>query len=264
MKRRNFLPIFPVGILAAIVLWVFIAYFVVPQLIELIFTGGAPALSNYLLRGKNVHSLEDYLNYWTRISGNVLLVLSMAALIIAQMVYSNRRRRDHKDTSAAPMAVVHLGKTRRGIIHGMIAFIIAGSLVDIITAAEHWPFSPYPMYSVVKRNRTVTDLRLVGITKDPVPREFPLIVSEYLQPFDRSRLGASFPTMLRRPDREKLLRVALEDCLRRYEVHRLASRHNGPPLQGLRLYEMSWKLDPRAGNLDHPERKDLLFEVTGL
>jgi hypothetical protein len=54
----------------------------------------------------------------------------------------------------------------------------------------------------------------------------------------------------------------LQDCLKRYEALRSAGRHHGPPLQGMRLYRVDWKLDPWARNLDSPDQKKLLFEIS--
>ena len=54
---------------------------------------------------------------------------------------------------------------------------------------------------------------------------------------------------------------ALLDTLTRYEQLRLAGRHNGPPLQGLRLYKLGWRRDNRAENVDRPDRQELVAEV---
>jgi hypothetical protein len=79
----------------------------------------------------------------------------------------------------------------------------------------------------------------------------------YLQPFDLSRL----PPALKQAAQENTLDEAMIDCLTRYEALRRAGRHDGPPLVAMRLYMVTWKLDPSLSNIDRPDRKDLLTEV---
>src|SRR3954466_14849528 len=76
---------------------------------------------------------------------------------------------------------------RRCVVYAALAVICAGSLVDLATDSEHWPFSPYSMYSDVKREPyELRQLRLFGV---PVRGdEFALQEVEYIQPFDPVRL----------------------------------------------------------------------------
>jgi hypothetical protein len=151
-------------------------------------------------------------------------------------------------------------RPRVPLVYGVIALITVGSLFDSVTGREHWPFSPYSMYATVARERSLTVLRLYGVTKEVPAREMPLVSYRYIQPFDAARLQNALETIRvlrgRRP-----LKVALSDCLRRYERLRRAGRHDGPPLQGIRLYRVYWKLDPWARNVDCPNRKELILEA---
>ena len=52
----------------------------------------------------------------------------------------------------------------------------------------------------------------------------------------------------------------LGDYLRRYEQLRLAGRHDGPRLKGLRLYEWYWTMDRDASNAKSPDKQTLLYE----
>jgi len=149
---------------------------------------------------------------------------------------------------------------RQILIHLLIAGVIAGSLYDIVTSQEHWPFSDYPMFSTIHRKSTLDNwYRVFGVTPDGQERAI-LRYSE-LWPLDQSRL----PLGIRRIDQsagsETRVRAALEDILRRYEARRAAGRHRGPPLKAIRLYSVSWDLEPDAANIDRPRSKRLIAEV---
>jgi hypothetical protein len=151
-----------------------------------------------------------------------------------------------------------MSPARRTLINTIIVGLLAGSAYDTVTDQEHWPFSQYPMFSGVWRSSTFTWLRLFGVTADG--REFPLDQNRYVSPFDQSRL----PKALKRivdEDGDAGVRVALSDCLARYEALRLDRRHDGPPLAAVRLYELEWKIDPDAANVDRPDRRSFIAEV---
>ena len=158
-------------------------------------------------------------------------------------------------------ASLTLGKQRLWLIYTVIALITVGSLFDIVTRTEHWPFSPYDLYSGVLRQHSLTLLRLYGVTEGEAPEEMALFAFRYIQPFDNARLRFALMGMYHDANREKLLSEALQDRLIQYEELRLADRHDSPPLQGIRLYRLYWKLDPWARNADLPDRKDLIFEI---
>jgi hypothetical protein len=143
----------------------------------------------------------------------------------------------------------------------MIAAVIGGHLLAILSGRECWPFSNYPMYSGRARDYTLSMLRLFGVADEEAPREVPLLTGEYLWPFDSSRLRAVLGRLDSEADREARLGGALSDVLRRYEARRVESRHDGPPLRGIRLYRLSWRLDAWARNRDRPDPRALLFEL---
>ena len=154
-----------------------------------------------------------------------------------------------------------LGGARYRLINTFIFVLIAGSLFDIVTRKEHWPFSPYDLYSGVSQDYSLTLLRLYGVLEAEPSREIPLYAYRYIQPFDNARLRFALEDMNRSTGRDQALTRALEDCLKRYDALRASGRHDGPPLRGMRLYRVDWKLDPWARNLDLPDRKTLLFEI---
>ena len=163
---------------------------------------------------------------------------------------------------AREASVGRLSKQRVWLVYAVVSVITGGSLFDIVTDTEHWPFSQYAMYSWVNRDYSLTLTRLFGVIKSDPPREIPLTTFQYLQPFNSYRLRRALNWMLQSANREQLLGDALRDVLRRYEERRLAGQHDGPALQGVKLYRLYWKLDPWARNIDRPDGKNLIFAVT--
>jgi hypothetical protein len=148
---------------------------------------------------------------------------------------------------------------RRVVINLVLVTMIAGSIYDIAADREHWPFSQYPMFSGVWRSPTFTWLRLFGVTADG--REVSLDDNAYIAPFDQSRLPKALKRMLEERDASARVRMALADCLRRYEELRHGGRHSGPPLIAMRLYELEWTIDRQAANVDRPDRRRFIAEV---
>lgn len=149
--------------------------------------------------------------------------------------------------------------TRRIFLNLVFLAFIAGSTYDLVTDQEHWPFSQYPMFSDVWRTPTFSWLRLFGVTADG--EEFPLDANAYVKPFDQSRLPKALRRMRDEPDADRRLRIAIADCLARYEVLREEGVHDGPRLAAMRLYELEWTIDPRAANVDSPDRQTFIAEV---
>jgi hypothetical protein len=157
-----------------------------------------------------------------------------------------------------------MGSLRYCLVNVLIAVIVVGSLFDLVSRKEHWPFSPYEMYSGIVRNRSLTLLRLYGVLQGKPGEEIPLFEFQFIQPFDNSRLRFALARLDRDENREQLLPEALRDLLSRYAALGFAARHSGPPLEGLRLYRVYWKLDPSALNVNLPDKKELLSEVSNL
>jgi hypothetical protein len=145
------------------------------------------------------------------------------------------------------------------LINLVLLMAIGGSIYDIAADREDWPFSQYPMFSGVWRSPTFTWLRLFGVTADG--REISLDENRYVDPFDQSRLPKAIKRMLDEPDASERVRLALSDCLKRYERLRRDARHDGPALIAMRLYELEWTIDREAANVDRPDRRRFLAEV---
>jgi hypothetical protein len=150
-------------------------------------------------------------------------------------------------------------RARRVLINLVLVAAIGGSIYDIALDREHWPFSQYPMFSGVWKSPTFTWLRLFGVTADG--REIALDDNAYVAPFDQSRLPKALKRMLEEREASAHVRMALGDCLRRYEELRRDARHAGPPLVAMRLYELEWTIDRQAANVDRPDRRRFIAEV---
>src|SRR5438445_13398218 len=87
-------------------------------------------------------------------------------------------------------------RPRLWLVHAVMVVIVGGSFFDIVTGREHWPFSPYPMYASIIRVRTLTGLRLCGVTGG-VPAEVPLTAYPYLQPFQPAKLELALSRLYR-------------------------------------------------------------------
>ncbi len=160
---------------------------------------------------------------------------------------------------------------RLALVHLGLFVILAGSLFDIVTGREHWPFSPYPMFSSIEMEPVEEKVRLYGVPLAESNRgdaaastEFPLLDAAALQPFDQARLNIGLRKLQRRAGGDggdADLRVAMSEVLSRYEALRQAGQHDGPPLRAVRLYELSWTLDPLARNVAAPDARVLVLEV---
>lgn len=157
---------------------------------------------------------------------------------------------------------------RRLVAYAAIVAVVGGHLYDLAMDWEHWPFSPYPMYSHRMGNE-LTVYRLMGVVAGgsgggaagEAEAEIPLITRRYLWPLDSMSTAGALRRMHREPDREALLGEAMGDCLARYEARRAAGKHDGPPLSAIRLYRMTWEMDPWARNRDRPDRRELIYEA---
>jgi hypothetical protein len=151
--------------------------------------------------------------------------------------------------------------TRRAkwMVYGLVAVVVLNSLYDIVFDTEHWPFSNYEMFSTIRRGgSTLTRVGVYAVPSDTALGEFPLLAAEQIHPFDQSRLAIAIGKLESSPRR---LDQALGDLLGRYEARRQAGQHDGPRLRAVKLYEVTWTLDPWARNVEAPDQKRLLYQV---
>lgn len=153
-----------------------------------------------------------------------------------------------------------MARWQRWAVGAVVATIVGGHLVDIASGVEHWPFSPYPMYSRAQSDWASVMPEIVGVRPDG--SEFAMKRPELLAPFDQARLLGAFSRMGMRPNGAALVRTALLDCLARYERRRRDGAHDGPALRALRLYHGRYVLDVAASTAGSPASRTLVMEVT--
>jgi hypothetical protein len=152
-----------------------------------------------------------------------------------------------------------MSRSRFLIAHLLIAGVVGGSVYDIVMRTEHWPFSNYPMFSELYRTNVLRWPRLYGVTPDG--REVPIVSYQQLWPLDQSRLPIGLRAIYSEPGSGARVREALLDVLRRYEERRVAGKHSGPELIGVRLYVVSWDVQPFARNLTAPMERRLVADA---
>ena len=154
-----------------------------------------------------------------------------------------------------------LSLRRWRLAHGTIGIIVGASLLCVATDREYWPFSQYEMFSELVATHPYAEVVLVGLGRDD-GREFSLRPHKYIKPFDWSRQRVALERLMKRPDHGPAVARALADIARRYELRR--SRHHGPALQAVRLYQLEWDhANPREAasvNSEHVDRRVLLAE----
>ena len=171
---------------------------------------------------------------------------------------------------------------RRRVVAAALGLFVVLSAAHAVTGREHWPFSPYAMYSTPKADDRSDKLIVVAVDTDG--RERWLLRAAELAPLNRARIGAALrraeaadrrraaaaggaalppgvgdppaaePTPAAPPGSR--LHAAFADV-----ASVLAPRH--PQAQSFRLYHAVWELRPDAANLRNPERWLRLAEVPG-
>ena len=145
------------------------------------------------------------------------------------------------------MEPVGLSPGRRRLVFGLAALVVSGTAVEVVTdppyRREHWPFSPYQMYSRIPGD-SWSALRIFGVTSQGPGHEVPLLADAYLQPMELVNLATSLDRLDRRADRDRVLAAALRDCLARYESLRRSGSHDGPSLTAVRLDRLKWRIVP--------------------
>ncbi len=115
------------------------------------------------------------------------------------------------------------------------------------------------MYSMMPQSEVVLR-RLYGVEAGGSGREIPLWEKDFVHPFDNSRLWFSWNRLDASRERQRLMPIALRDCLERYEARRAQGLHAGPPLEAVRLYRLRWMPPSRDAAGVAPSR-ELLWEV---
>jgi hypothetical protein len=154
---------------------------------------------------------------------------------------------------------------RRNFVTRLTVLFVVAQLLAIAAKIEQWPLSYYPMFS----KRQASELRwnvFYGVTAGG--EELKLQDSTYWSPFSAVKLSYALARARVRDEKQSregtakppALPLAVEQALGIYERRRASAKHKGPPLVGLRLYEVTWRVDPALKNLDQPEQRKLLVD----
>jgi hypothetical protein len=151
---------------------------------------------------------------------------------------------------------------RRALITACILFLVVGHLYEIVRRHEHWPFSPYPMFSHRNTKDPVSRLAVYGVPAgEGEPFEF---TDAHTGVYKRFRFDVALQSMLGTggkavKNRERMSRV-FDEYFAYYEKLRDLGYHDGPRLAAIRLYRLEWDFDPWAANRFEAPRTLLLLE----
>jgi hypothetical protein len=145
------------------------------------------------------------------------------------------------------------------LVYVLAAVIVLGHLYEIVQQDEHWPFSPYPMYSALRRTKNLLDVQVVGVAAPDGTsgeREISFAGTGYLAPLPDVylRTAAQQAVVAARKGDSKTRDAIATDVLKFYETRRSAKLHAGPPLVAVRIYELRWVVDANASNAKSPQR----------
>ena len=140
---------------------------------------------------------------------------------------------------------------RRLVSLAAILFVLCCGF-EIATGRDHWPFSPYPMFSHVEEPRSTVRYRAWGVLAadasgpaaggaswpGPEAGVVELADPDWIAPFHEVRLSSALKHMGRGRDAAAAYGRAAEELLERYERRRRGGEHDGPALAGLRIVEL--------------------------
>jgi hypothetical protein len=245
--------------------WLLLAKFVAAPVIASAYRGESLPVLNRAIAGRDVHSLDFYLDDWDRVTRNVCVLITATGLTLSILVHPRFQRfvDSRWPVGTCSADTVHsMPRYRVLLVQFLIVFIVGLSGYAIARPVELWPFSPYPMYAGIARGTSLTYLRLYGVLDGQDAGEIPLVDLDYIYPFDDGKLNDMIHILLRAKEPGRIESV-LEDLSNRYEQRRQDGEHGGPRLKGMKVYRLRWSIDPWAANQDRPEVKELIAEVQG-
>jgi hypothetical protein len=155
-------------------------------------------------------------------------------------------------------------RSRIWIVYVLLAVIVLPHLAEVALQREHWPFSPYQMWSKPSTGWEVNREMLRGVTDEPQPREIALAPGQ-LAPIPYQMVVVNMQDAKRAVQKgDTALAKRLIDGLLLHYNNRVDSGKNpGPKLKELRLYQVAWKMDTdaSAASKQNPIKTELLYPV---
>ena len=146
-----------------------------------------------------------------------------------------------------------MSRARKCVVLMLLAVLVVGHARDVVTSKEHWPFSPYPMYSALQTSRTLHQMRVMGVPASGEAREIPL-AGTWLE----CTVNAWDEAGQIRPDK---IPVAAREYLLAFNRQAHVAGATSTKLKSIRVYEYSWKLSDRSASSGEPDQKRLSIEV---
>jgi hypothetical protein len=106
------------------------------------------------------------------------------------------------------------------LAHSILAVVVLGSAFDIITAREHWRFSPYPMFNRISGS-SLSKVILFGVSGGDQAVEIPVQTLPYRTHIvSETPLVASLARIVRNTNGPRLLQELLREYLLRHDAGR--------------------------------------------
>jgi hypothetical protein len=150
------------------------------------------------------------------------------------------------------------------IVYTILAVIVCGHLFEVYTQHEHWPFSPYQMWSKPSVGWDVNREMLRGVTDEPTPREVSITPTQlYPIPYQMVVVNMQNAKRAVQEGRTSDAETIINGLLKHYNDRLSAGKFQGTKLKALRLYQVTWKMDTDASeaSLQNPTDTKLLYPV---
>jgi hypothetical protein len=107
---------------------------------------------------------------------------------------------------------------------------------------------------------------LFGLMRAPGYRALVRLTDpKYVPPLNEGRLRVILMAAWRRGDKPENLedtKQVMADYMRMYEARRIAGLHDGPRMQEISFYRLTWKLQPDGTHRTKPLKSDELIKLT--
>src|SRR5579863_4105711 len=144
---RHLLLFWTAALVAVTIIWLIFAYSLAPAVIVKAYHGESLTIFNRLIRGQAQHPLTDYIARWSQLAGKVSFGLAVLGVYILLAVEGLTR--EATIALNPPAGKVAMSKPRLLVVYTLGTVIFGGALFDLVRDTEHWPFSPYPMFSEI-------------------------------------------------------------------------------------------------------------------